>query len=527
MLRRRASPAVLPVITMPTNYHPRNHAASAPHKTAYVIAETGERKTYAELNDDSARIARVLRDLGCGVGSGVAFLLENRAGFFEICWAAQRAGLHYTPVSTHLKVEEVAYIVGDCGASVFIISARFSELATRLARVLPRDTVLLSLGGNIDGYRALEPLLASAQASAPADETTGSSMLYSSGTTGHPKGVRHALNGDPIDHITPRAEAFRDRYRLSSETIYLSPAPLYHAAPLGFTMATLAWGGTVIVMQRFDAERALAFIEQYRVSHSQWVPTMFIRMLRLPEETRHGYDLSSHRVAIHAAAPCPIETKRQMIDWWGLIVVEYYSGSEGVGTTYINAEEWLKKPGSVGRTVAGELHILDEDGAELAAGEVGAVYFGDAPPFHYHNAPEKTSKAFTADGWGTLGDVGYVDEDGYLFLTDRKANMIISGGVNIYPQETENLLLGHDAVLDAAVFGVPNEDYGEEVKAVVQLAAGQQASPGLEQALIDYCRERMSSIKCPRSIDFERELPRLPNGKLYKRELKARYQVKR
>ena len=504
-------------------YHPKHHAVATPEKTAYVIAENGESVSYAELDDQSNRIARVLRELGCEVGSGVAMLCENRVGFFEICWAAQRAGLHYTPISTHLKAEEVAYIVGDCGARVFIASASLADLAASLRSELPADTCLLSLGGDIDGFTSLEQLCKQADSTPLADETLGSSMLYSSGTTGYPKGVRHALSGDAPDQVSVRANAFRRRYRLGPDVIYLSPAPLYHAAPLGFTMATLSWGGTVVVMQRFDAERALALIEKYEVTHSQWVPTMFIRMLRLPGETRERYDLSTHRFAVHAAAPCPVDTKHQMIDWWGPIVYEYYSGSEGVGTTFISTREWLQRPGSVGRSVVGELHILDDDGNELPPFEEGTIFFSEAPRFEYHNSPGKTSQAFSSEGWGTLGDIGYVDDEGYLFLTDRKANMIISGGVNIYPQETENTLLGHPAVLDAAVFGVPNEEFGEEVKAVVQLAAGYIPDHELEQALIDYCRQRISDIKCPRSVDFETELPRLPNGKLYKRELKARY----
>ena len=334
---------------------------------------------------------------------------------------------------------------------------------------------------------------------------------------------RHPLSGNAVDDFPPRSLNFRARYDLRPQTIYLSPAPLYHAAPLGFTMATLAYGGTCVVMQRFDAEPALAFIERYQVTHSQWVPTMFIRLFRLAPEIRERYDLSSHRFAVHAAAPCPVDTKANMIAWWGPIVHEYYSGSEGVGTTFITAEQWLKKPGSVGRSVDGVLHIVDDDGKELTPGEVGTIYFDNAPQFEYHNAPEKTAAAFLNEDWGTFGDIGYVDEDGYLFLTDRKANMIISGGVNIYPQEAENILLGHAAVLDAAVFGVPNDEFGEEVKAVIELAPGYIADAALATELIAYCRDHIADIKCPRSVDFEPALPRLPNGKLYKRELKARY----
>jgi long-chain acyl-CoA synthetase len=503
--------------------HPTNHARATPHKAAYVIAESGRSVSYQELERRSNQFAHVFRALGLRAGDGIALLMENAVGFFEICWAAQRAGLYYTPISTHLKRDEIGYIVRDCTANVFIASARYRESATDLAGQLPDTTLLLSIGGTIAGYEALEQRADAAPDTPIEHQTAGSSMLYSSGTTGHPKGIRRDLRGETIDACPPRYAAFRERYCFSPDTIYLSPAPLYHAAPPGFTMATMAFGGTCIVMQRFDPEQALSLIERYQVTHSQWVPTMFNRLLRLDENVKTRHDFSTHKIAIHAAAPCRIDTKRRMIDWWGPIVHEYYSGSEGIGTTYISAEQWLAKPGSVGTSVDGSLHIVDDNGVELGVGEIGTVYFANAPRFEYHNAPDKTAAAFLRDDWGTLGDIGYVDGDGYLFLTDRKANMIISGGVNIYPQEAENILLGHAAVIDAAVFGIPNEDYGEEVKAVVQLAHTHVPGTALAAELIDYCRARIATQKCPRSVDFAAQLPRLPNGKLYKRELKARY----
>jgi long-chain acyl-CoA synthetase len=276
-------------------------------------------------------------------------------------------------------------------------------------------------------------------------------------------------------------------------------------------------------MEKFDAEQALALIERYRVTHSQWVPTMFVRLLRLPEDVKRKYDLSTHRCAVHAAAPCPIEIKRQMIEWWGPILYEYYAGSEGNGFAVINSEEWLAHPGSVGRAILGELRILDEDGRQCPPRVAGGIYFANGPKFEYHNDPAKTAGAYSTEGWSTLGDVGYVDEEGWLYLTDRKAYMIISGGVNIYPQEAENVLTAHPKVVDVAVFGVPNAEFGEEVKAVVQPVDMAQAGPPLAEELIAYCRERLADVKCPRSIDFDPELPRHPNGKLYKRILRDRY----
>jgi acyl-CoA synthetase (AMP-forming)/AMP-acid ligase II len=353
-------------------------------------------------------------------------------------------------------------------------------------------------------------------------------MLYSSGTTGRPKGVKRAIDTtEPFDTPSRYSVLTRKLYGYDPATVYLSPAPLYHAAPLGFTTSVLSWGGTVVVMERFDAEQALALIERHRITHSQWVPTMFTRLLRLPDGAKRHYDLASHRCAVHAAAPCPIEIKRQMIDWWGPILYEYYAGSEGNGFAVIDSKEWLAHPGSVGRAILGELRILDDDGRQVPPGEAGGIYFANGPRFEYHNDAAKTRGAYSPQGWSTLGDVGYVDGDGYLYLTDRKAYMIISGGVNIYPQEAENVLTGHPQVIDVAVFGVPNEEFGEEVKAVVQPADMALATPEFAAELIAYCRARLADVKCPRSIDFDPELPRHPTGKLYKRLLRDRYWANR
>jgi acyl-CoA synthetase (AMP-forming)/AMP-acid ligase II len=354
-------------------------------------------------------------------------------------------------------------------------------------------------------------------------------MLYSSGTTGRPKGVRAPLSGQPIDAPSPLLALVSALFGFNADTVYLSPAPLYHAAPLRYCMTVHRAGGTVVQMQHFEAEEALRYIEKYRANASQWVPTMFVRMLKLPDDVRLKYDVSSMKSAIHAAAPCPVDVKRKMIEWWGPVIHEYYAGTEGNGFCYVGSEDWLEHPGTVGRAIFGEVHICGENGEELPVGEEGVIYFAGATSFQYHNDPKKTAESRhpAHPDWSTLGDVGKLDKDGFLYLTDRKAFMIISGGVNIYPQEAENLLISHPKVSDVAVIGVPNEEFGEEVKAVVQPARWSDAGPDLAEELIAYCRERLSPIKCPRSVDFERELPRHPTGKLYKRLIRDRYWGKR
>jgi long-chain acyl-CoA synthetase len=348
-------------------------------------------------------------------------------------------------------------------------------------------------------------------------------MLYSSGTTGRPKGVRRPLTGLPIDAPNALSMLTQAFYGLGPDSRYLSPAPLYHAAPLRWTMAVQGFGGAVYVMEKFDPEGYLAAVERHRINCSQLVPTMFVRMLKLPEAVRAKYDISSMKMAVHAAAPCPVAVKQQMMAWWGPVVYEYYAGTEGNGFCHVGPEDWLAHPGTVGKCVLGELKICNEEGDEVPAGTEGTVFFAGGPEFSYHNAPEKTAESRNKHGWTTLGDVGYVDADGYLFLTDRKAFMIISGGVNIYPQEVENLLVTHPRVADAAVFGVPNEEFGEEVKAAIQPVDMAEAGPALAEELLAFCRQHLSAVKCPRSIDFHAELPRHPTGKLYKRLLRDAY----
>jgi long-chain acyl-CoA synthetase len=503
--------------------HPYVHAQRTPDKPALIMAGSGQSVSYRELDDRSNRIAQLLRAQGLKAGDRIAILMENHPRYFEICWGAQRSGIIYTAISSRLTAGEAAYIIGDCGARVLFTSRAMSGLATELLGQTPGLQRRLMLDGVVDGYESYEDAIAAHPAVRIADETAGGDMLYSSGTTGRPKGVFVPPEFPEIDATNPLVEVVRKLYGLTDQAIYLSPAPLYHAAPLRFNMSVMRVGGTCVVMEHFDAEDYLRLVEKHRITHTQLVPTMFVRMLKLPPEVRARYDLSSLECAIHAAAPCPIPVKEQIIAWWGPIIWEYYAGTEGNGMTMVHAKEWLAHKGTVGKAVIGKLRICGPDGAELPVGEAGTIYFADGKPFEYYNDPKKTAESRNDRGWTTLGDIGYVDAEGYLYLTDRKAHMIISGGVNIYPQECENLLVTHPKVLDVAVFGVPNEEFGEEVKAVVQPKDMREAGPMLAEELIAFCREHLSPIKCPRSIDFEAELPRHPTGKLYKRLLRDRY----
>ena len=503
--------------------HPCIHAKKHPDKPAYIMAATGEAVTYRQLDDQSNRIAQLFRAAGLRAGDHIALFLENNPRFFEICWGAQRSGLIYTAISSRLTAAEVDYIVTDCGAKLFVTSKYLADRAAELVPAMKGIANRYMLDGTIAGYQSWEEAVARQPARRIADETMGHDMLYSSGTTGRPKGVLPVVEPQPIDADNPLFQITRKLYGMGEDTIYLSPAPLYHAAPLRFNMTVMKLGGTSVIMEHFDAEEFLRLVPKYKITHTQLVPTMFVHFLKLPDEVRLRHDVSSLRCAIHAAAPCPIPTKEKMIDWWGPIVWEYYGGTEGNGLTMCNASEWLAHKGTVGRAVLGTVKICDEDGNELPQGEAGTIYFADGRPFEYHNDPKKTAETKNAKGWTTLGDVGYVDADCFLHLTDRKAFMIISGGVNIYPQEAENLLITHPKVMDCAVFGVPNADFGEEVKAVVQPRDMADAGPALAEELIAWCKQNLSAIKCPRSIDFAPELPRHPTGKLYKRLLRDRY----
>ena len=509
----------LEILTM----HPSIHARQTPDRPACVMAGSGQTFSYRQLDEASNRLAHFFRSVGVGIGDRIALMLENHPRYFEICWAAQRAGIVYTAMSSRLTAGEAAYIVNDCGAKVFISSKALARQAEELRSQMPRVHTRLMLDDVIDGYQSYEQAVAGRPVTPVADESAGGDMLYSSGTTGRPKGVFVPPESTDIAYVSSLLKVCMGPWGMGVDTVYLSPGPLYHAAPLRFAMSVMRLGGTVVVMEHFDAEAFLAHVQRHRITHTQLVPTMFVRMLKLPQAQRLGHDLSSLRVAIHAAAPCPVPVKRQMIDWWGPIIWEYYAGTEGMGMTLVNSPDWLAHEGTVGRAVVGVLHICDDDGRELPVGQTGGVYFSDGKVFEYHNDPQKTAQSRNALGWTTLGDIGHMDDEGYLYLTDRKAHMIISGGVNIYPQEAENLLVTHPRVFDVAVFGVPNEEFGEEVKAVVQPRDMAEAGPSLEQELIAFCREHLSPIKCPRSVDFLAELPRHPTGKLYKRLLRDTY----
>ena len=509
--------------------YPGTHAATTPDKPAVIMGGSGETLTFAELDAGSARLANHLRAAGLRKGDVVALVSENTPRVYEVYWAAQRSGLYVTVVNHHLSAPETAYIVRDCGAKALVVSAGVAGLAAAVEDHVDVP-VRLAFGGEIPGatsYSDYDATLADVSSEAPADQPRGADMLYSSGTTGRPKGIKPALPDRQVDDPGDTYQAtFGPLYGFDADTVYLSPAPLYHAAPLRFSATVQALGGTVVVMERFDPERALALIEEHSVTHSQWVPTMFVRMLKLPDDVRARYDVSSMQVAIHAAAPCPIEVKQAMIDWWGPVLYEYYAATEAIGMTVIDSEQWLERPGSVGRAGMGIVHICDDEGSDLGPGEVGTVYFErEEPTFEYHNDPGKTQSARHPehDNWATTGDLGYLDEDGYLFLTDRKAFMIISGGVNIYPQEVEDALALHPKVLDVAVIGVPDEEMGENVKAVVQTPEGVEAGPELERELIEFVRGRIAHYKAPASVDFTDFLPRTATGKLVKRELRDRY----
>jgi long-chain acyl-CoA synthetase len=504
--------------------HPITHAQTRPDHPAMIMAGSGQTVTFAEMDAYANRFAQLLRARGLKRGDHFAVLMENNVHYLQVVWGSQRAGTMMVPISTRLTAPEICYILKDAGAKFLLTSTRYAE-AIEGIREECADLPLLIVDG--EGEEDYEAALAAQPPEPIADQAPGQYMLYSSGTTGRPKGVKPAppedddiLATNPLMGLAVMGAGMP----ADGSMVYLSPAPLYHAAPIGWCTTAQRLGGTVVVMEKFDPEHALETIEKYKVTDSQWVPTHFVRMLKLDPEVRTRYDLSSHQRALHAAAPCPVPIKREMIEWWGPIINEYYAGSEGVGMTLIKAEDWLTHPGSVGKAIHGTLHVCDAEGEEVPAGQDGLLYFENDLIPTYHNDPEKTREAMHPKGWMTLGDIGHVDEDGFLYLTDRKSHMIISGGVNIYPQEIENLLVTHDKVMDAAVIGAPCPDFGEKVVAVVQPIDMADAGDALEAELRDFLAPSLSKIKMPKLFDFRAQLPREANGKLYKRELRDEYQ---
>ena len=514
--------------------HPIQHAQTQPGHPAVIMAGSGETMTYRAMDEAANRIAHWLRAQGLAAGDVIAVLMENSPRYYEIYWAAQRSGIILVPVSTHLTASEVAYILDDSDARLLVTSQLFNPLVRQMQE-RGMSLPLLTYGAKSDGggNSSAEEMLSACLSTPIADQSAGRLMLYSSGTTGRPKGIVPAPPADPaVEAGTPLMMLAVHGFQFPADgsSIYLSPAPLYHAAPLGWSTTVHRLGGTVVVMEKFDPEGALAAIEKFRITESQWVPTHFVRLLKLPEDVRTRYDLSSHGHAIHAAAPCPAAVKHAMLDWWGPIIWEYYAGSEGNGMTMVGAEEWLAHPGTVGRAILGTVHICgdaqDNKGTEVAPGEEGVIYFESPHPFAYHKDDAKTSEATHPRGWTTLGDIGRLDEGGFLYLTDRRSNMIISGGVNIYPQEIENLLLGHPKVMDAAVIGAPDAEMGECVVAVVQPVDMGDAGDALAAELREFLADKLAKMKLPSLFDFRAELPREANGKLYKRKLKEEFQAK-
>ena len=502
----------------------REHAEASPDRPAAILYPSGTTVTFDEMETRANRLAHLFRQAGLREGDAVAIMLENNEHFHTVMWGARRAGLYYVPINTHLTAAEAAYIVDDCAAKAIFGSEALRPVLESLSEHLPNGlpALRLSAGGEIADWLSYPQCVSDQPGTPIIDELEGDLLPYSSGTTGRPKGIKRELpHRSPAD--TPVMLTALVSHWSDPDGRYLSPAPLYHTAPSIWSMSMLAAGITVVVMERFEAAGALDAIQRHRITHGQFVPVMFTRMLKLPEAVRNSYDTSTLNRVVHAAAPCPVEIKNQMIDWWGPIIDEYYASSEAIGLTWVTAEEWLAHPGSVGRAVLGTPHILDEAGVELPAGVPGQIYFESANTFEYLNDAEKTSAARDPHGWMTVGDIGYRDEEGYLYLTDRRHHMIISGGVNIYPQEVENMLVTHPRVMDAAVFGIPDEEMGQSVKGVVQLVDPTDSSEEFAEELRGWLRDRLAHYKCPRTISFEMQLPRTDTGKLYKQSLIQKY----
>jgi fatty-acyl-CoA synthase len=492
---------------------------------ALILASAGTMISFGELEARANRLAHYWRAAGLREGDTVAVIMENNEHVHAVMWAARRAGLYYALINTHLTAVEAAYIVENSGARAVVGSRAMREVCVGLVEYLPNGlpSLLLIADDDLPGWQRYPQCVAGQPSTPIPDEREGDLLQYSSGTTGRPKGIRRELPHTSPSEAPNILMPLMNAVGITSESVYLSPAPLYHTAPSFWSMVVQSLGGTTVVMEKFDPEFALECIRRYGITHGQFVPAMFVRMLKLPEAVRSSYDVSGLQRVVHAAAPCPVDIKKQMIQWWGPIIDEYYASSEAVGASFIRAEDWLEHPGSVGRPLVGVPHILGENGQEMPPGEPGEIYYEGGHSFQYLKDEDKTSAAHDPHGWATVGDIGYLDKDGYLYLTDRRHHMIISGGVNIYPQEAEDLLITHPKVLDAAVFGIPDDEMGQSVKGVVQTVNPADATNALATELLDWLRNRLAHYKCPRSISFEAQLPRTDIGKLYKQQLVAKY----
>lgn len=508
--------------------YPGHWVATQADSAAIIMASSGEQVTFAELESAANQGAQLLRKMGLKRGDTFALWSGNNARFLEIVWAMRRCGVYMVPIPSKLTAEEAAYLVNDSQSQLVIIDSSLKhalDFSARLSALCPDVKHAYSLNSPLAGLDQWEAHCAAMPDELIADPSPGQSMAYSSGTTGKPKGVKQPLPEGAFDAPPAFAALMAHRYHSTPGTCFLLSAPLYHSGPLNMAMSEQSLGATVLLFEKFDAELMLKCIERYRPERGQFVPTMFIRLLKLPENVRKRYDVSSLKVAIHSAAPCPVETKHAMINWWGPILEEIYGGTENVGSTMISSEEWLQKPGSVGRASRGSIHICDEQGKVLPAGETGTIYFDTGAQFEYHGDKQKTlsTRHPQHSDWSTFGDIGRLDEDGYLYLSDRKAFMIIAGGVNIYPQEAEDVLFTHPKVADVAVFGIPDADMGEQVKAVIEPTEWSDAGEQLAAELIAYCKSRLATLKCPQTIDFQQHLPRDDAGKLAKHAIRASY----
>lgn len=498
----------------------------APDKAAVIAGGTGEVLNFGDMTSRSRKLARYLHGAGLRPGDVIALLLDNRPESLAVIWGVHRLGLCYTLLNWHLKPDEMAYVLQDSGARAMIVSQLLAVVGACVAETLPDPCCCLVLGDGEEapaGFQSKHATVDGIDDLPLTEELEGQPMLYSAGTTGRPKGIRPQFMHKPFGFPVLMESLMRQAWDFGENSVLLCPAPLYHAAPLAWSTTAHRLGGSVILMEHFDANEVLQLIARHRVTHAFMVPTHFVRLLKLPDIERDAFDLSSLRCVVHAGAPCPLEVKLRMLAWWGPILHEYYSCSEGIGSTMIGPHDWLDHPGSVGRAAGCQIRILNEFGAELPPGQTGQVYFEGGASFHYHNDPQKTAAAYDTNGRSTVGDMGYLDTDGYLYLTGRASHMIISGGANIYPEEIENVLAMHPAVADVAVIGVPNSEYGEEVKALIVPADPTRATSDLINELIDCCREHIANFKCPRSIEFVESLPRLPTGKLAKRLLEEQY----